>query len=150
MARPQQQKEKSEFEQKTLEIRRVTRVVEGGKRFSFRAAIVLGDLKGRVGIGVAKGGDVALAIEKATRQAKKDMISIPITEKGSIAHETSAKYGTAQVLLKPATEGRGLVAGGPVRAVCALVGIKHITAKIIRSKNKVNIARSTLEALKKL
>src|SRR3989338_9084347 len=109
MARPHQERPKGEFEQKTLEIRRVTRVVEGGKRFSFRAAIVLGDLKGRVGIGVAKGGDVALAIEKASRQAKKNMITVPITDKGSIAHEVYAKYGTAQVLLKPAAEGRGLI-----------------------------------------
>ena len=154
MAKQQHQrrpeKVKSEFEQKTLEIRRVTRVVEGGKRFTFRAAVVIGDLKSRVALGVAKGADVALAIEKATFRAKKDLFAVPITKEGSIPHEVSAKYGSAKVILKPAAEGRGIIAGGAVRTVCALSGIKHITGKILNSANKINIARAALAALKQL
>jgi small subunit ribosomal protein S5 len=150
MPRPPREKVKSEFEQKTLEIRRVTRVVEGGKRFSFRASVVVGDMKGRVATGVGKGGDVALALEKAAFRAKKDFLRVPITNEGSIPHEVAAKYGSACVLLKPAAEGRGIVAGGAVRTICALAGIRHVTGKIIRSKNKINIARATIIALRKL
>lgn len=144
------EKQKSEYEQKTLEIRRVTRVVEGGKRFSFRAALVIGDMKGRVALGIAKGTDVALAIEKATFRAKKELFTVPLTKEGSIPHEVSAKYGSAKVILKPAAEGRGIVAGGAVRSVCALAGMRHVTGKILNSANKINIARATILALKQL
>lgn len=150
MARQYREKPKSEFEQRTLEIRRVTRVVAGGKRFSFRAIVVIGDLKGRVAVAVGKGADVALAIEKATHQAKKNIFTVPLTAKGSIPHEVSAKYGSAKVLLKPAAEGRGVVAGGAMRVACALAGIKNVTGKALRSSNKINIARATLKALKQL
>ena len=152
MARQQhrQEKQKSEFEQKTLEVRRVTRVVEGGKRFTFRAALIIGDLKGRVALGVAKGADVALAIEKATFRAKKDLFTVPLTKEGTIPHEVSAKYGSAKVILKPAAEGRGIVAGGAMRTVCGLSGVRHITGKILNSANKINIARATIVALKQL
>lgn len=145
--RPKHEKPKGEFEQKTLEIRRVTRVVEGGKRFSFRAAVVIGDLKGRAALGLAKGADVALAIEKAMARAKKDLLTVCLTETKSIPHEVSAKFGSARVLLKPAAEGRGLVAGGAVRSICSLAGIRHLTAKILNSSNKINIAKATLKAL---
>ncbi|MDO8557743.1 MAG: 30S ribosomal protein S5 [bacterium] len=152
MARQQhrQEKQKGEFEQKTLEVSRVTRVVEGGKRFSFRAALVIGDLRGRVALGVAKGADVSLAIEKAAFRAKKDLFSVPLTKEGSISHEVRAKYGSAKVLLKPAAEGRGIVAGGAMRTVCALSGIRHVTGKILNSTNKINIARATIAALRQL
>lgn len=150
MPRHQREKQKGEFEQKTLEIRRVTRVVEGGKRFSFRAAVVVGDLKGRVALGVGKGADVALAMEKASTRAKKQLMRILTTEKGSIPHSVKAKFGSARVLLKPAAEGRGIVAGGAVRFVCALAGIKHVSGKVLNSKNKINIARATLKALGQL
>jgi len=150
LRKPFKEKPKSEFDHKTLDVSRVTRVVEGGKRFSFRAAVVVGNTKGRVGVSIAKGADVALAVEKAVTRAKKDLFTIPLTPQGTIPHQVYAKFGSARVLLKPAAEGRGIIAGGPVRAICMLGGIRHITAKIIRSKNKINIARATLKALGQL
>src|SRR3989344_3928360 len=112
-------KEKSEFDKKVLDIRRVTRVVAGGKRFRFRATVVLGNHKGMVGVGVDKGADTSEAIEKAARAAKKNSITIQI-KNNTIAHEVSGKFGSARVILKPAKEGRGLVAGGPIRIVASL------------------------------
>ena len=145
------QRERSEFDQRTLDIRRVARVVKGGRRFSFRATIVIGNKNGKVGVGVGKGADVALSIDKATYSAKKNLMVVPVTKSGSIAHDVSAKFGSAEVLLRPAREGRGLVAGGPVRLVAALAGIHNLTGKILsRSSNKLNNARATIEALKKL
>lgn len=142
--------EKTEYESKLLDVARVTRVVAGGRRFRFRAAVVVGNRRGKVGIGVAKGQDVSLAVEKATTDAKKRLVKIPLSE-GSISHSTSAKYGSSKVLLKPGLKGRGLVAGGAVRTVCDLAGIKDISAKILgRTKNKLNNARATIEALTKL
>ena len=131
--------------------RRVSRTVKGGRRFSFRATIILGKKNGKVAVGIGKGADVALAIEKATASAKRNMIMIPITKTSSIAHDVRAQFGSADVLLRPAREGRGLVAGGPVRAVAALAGIQNLTSKILsRSPNKLNNARATIEALKML
>ncbi len=144
-------KERSEFDQKTLDIRRVARVVKGGRRFSFRTTIVLGNRKGKVAVGLGKGADVALSIDKAVANGKKNMIFVPTTKSGSIAHDVSAKYGSAMVLLRPAADGRGLIAGGPVRVVASLAGIQNLTSKILsRSSNKLNNARATIEALKKL
>ena len=141
---------KDEFETKLLDLARVTRVTGGGKRMSFRAVVVAGDKKGKVGIGVDKGKDVSQAIEKATRRAKKNLITVVIVE-GSIPHETEAKYGPARILLKPQKKGRGLVAGGAVRMICDMAGIKNVSSKILSgSKNKLNNARATIEALKKL
>lgn len=143
-------REKSEFDQKTLDIRRVTRVVAGGKRFRFRATVVLGDHNGRVGVGVDKGADTSEAIEKAARAAKKNLITVPI-KNGTIPHEVIGKFSSARVILKPAREGRGLVAGGPVRTVVSLVGIINISSKILgTTTNKLNNARAAIEALKKL
>jgi small subunit ribosomal protein S5 len=144
-------REKSNFDDKLLDLRRVTRVTAGGKRFSFRATVVIGDRKGRVGVGIAKGKDVAQSIQKAKALAEKKLITVVINSKGAIPHEVSAKYGAASVILKPAKEGHGLVAGGPVRIVCELAGIKNLSAKILgRTPNKLNNARATLEAFKKL
>lgn len=141
---------KSEFDQKTLEVRRVTRVVAGGKRFNFSVALVLGNRKGSVGIGTGKGADTALAIDKATRNAKKNMIKINITKTGSIAHRLEAKYSSAIVMLQP-SPGRGIIAGSAVRTVIELAGIKNIVGKIFSgSKNKLNIARATIKALSEL
>jgi small subunit ribosomal protein S5 len=141
---------KDEFETKLLDLARVTRVTGGGKRMSFRAVVVAGDKKSKVGIGVDKGKDVSQAIEKATRRAKKDLVRVVIVE-GTIPHEVEAKYGPARILLKPQKKGRGLVAGGAVRMICDLAGIKNISSKILSgSKNKLNNARATMEALKKL
>lgn len=136
-----------EFESRLVEIKRVTRVVAGGKRLSFRAVIVIGDKKSRVGIGVAKGKDVAQAINKATNRAKKTMIKVPIVNE-TIPQEIKTKYGAAVVLLKPARVGRGLVAGSIVRVICELAGIKNVVAKIIsKSTNKINNGRATIKAL---
>lgn len=144
------EKPKSEFEQKTLDIRRVARVVAGGRRFSFRVTVALGDRKGKIGVGTAKGQDVALAIEKAARQAKKRMIKINI-QRGTIPHEIEIKIKSARILLKPAKEGRGVIAGGAVRVICDLVGIKNIVGKILgKSTNKINIAEATMVGLKRL
>jgi len=141
---------KDEFQTKLLDLARVTRVTGGGKRMSFRAVVVAGDKKGKVGIGINKGKDVSQAIEKATRQAKKELVSVIIID-GTIPHEVMAKSGPAVVLLKPQKKGRGLVAGGAVRTICDLAGIKNISSKILSgSKNKLNNARATMEALKKL
>jgi small subunit ribosomal protein S5 len=145
-----QTKEKEEFESKLLDLARVVRVTAGGKHLRFRAVVVSGNGAGRIGVGVAKGLDVSQAIEKATRLSKKDLILVPIAG-GTIPHLVEAKYGPAFVLLKPRQQGRGLAAGGVVRVICTLAGIKDISSKIIgRSRNKLNNARATIEALKKL
>ena len=139
-----------EFAQKIIGIRRVTRVMGGGRRFSFSVSMVIGDKKGRVGIGVGKAGDTALAIEKAIRDAKKHMITIKRTENNSIPHNIESKYGSTEIQIRPA-QGRGLVAGASLRTVLELGGVTDVTAKILsRSKNKTNIARATILALKKL
>lgn len=139
---------KSEFDQKTLDIARVTRVTKGGKRFSFRATVVVGNGKSKIGVGIGKGVDVAQAMQKAGNQAKKHLITVPIIN-GTIPHQVESKYHSAVVLLKPAKG--GVKAGGPVRVVAKLAGIKAMTGKLIRrTNNKINIAMATIEALKKL
>jgi len=138
------------FESKLLELARVTRVTAGGRHFRFRAVVVVGNRTGKVGVGIEKGLDVAQAVEKATKIAKKNLIEVPIF-KNTIPHEVYAKYSSARVLLKPQREGRGLVAGGTVRVICNLAGIKNISSKILgRTGNKLNNARATIDALKKL
>lgn len=139
--------ENEEFESKLLDLTRVARMASGGRRLRFRAVVAVGNLAGKVGIGVAKGLDVAQAIEKATRLAKKHLIEVPIL-KETIPFEIQAKFGAAEVLLKPQKEGRGLVAGGVIRVICQLAGIKNISAKLLsRSRNKLNNARATIKAL---
>lgn len=142
-------REKPEYDQKMLNLARVTRVVKGGRRFRFRATLVIGNRKGKVGVGVAKGSDVSNAIQKAFAAAKKNLVTIPLVG-GSIAHEVAGKYGSAKVLLKPATAGRGLIAGGAVRAVMDLLGVKDIVAKSLGSSNNLNVAEATLVALSTL
>lgn len=124
----------------------------GGKRFNFRATVVIGDYNGKVGLGIGKGADTAMAIEKATRIAKKNIIIVPLTENGSIPDETEIKFGSAYVKIKPVLKGgRGLIAGGALRTVLSLAGVRNGSAKIISSsKNKINNARAGIEALKKL
>ena len=141
---------KSEFEEKTLELARVTRVVAGGKRFRFRALVAVGNRQGKVGVGMAKGLDVAQAIEKAVFQAKKKLVTVPIVN-GTIPREIAVKYKAAQVYLKPAPSGRGINAGGPVRVLSDLAGFKDIIGKIVsRSTNKLNTAKATIEAFRQL
>lgn len=144
-------KKREEFQDRVLDLRRVTRVVAGGKRFRFRATLVVGDGKGRVGIGVAKGADVAQSVAKAKTAAKKNIVMINLKDKRTIAHEVDAKYSAARVLIKPASVGHGLRAGGAVRFVLSLAGIKDATSKCLgRTPNKLTNAMATLEALKKL
>lgn len=136
-----------EFDQKIIDIRRVARVVSGGRRFSFSVVVVVGDKKGKVGVGIGKASDTALAIEKAITKAKKNMVLIRRTEEGSIPHETSAKYSSASVIIMPAP-GRGLVAGSSVRSVLDLAGITNVTTKLLSgTKNKLNNAQAAIKAL---
>ncbi len=144
-------KPKSEFRDKVLEVRRVTRVMAGGKRFSFRTTVVVGDGKGRVGVGIAKGLDVAASVEKAKRQAQKNLIKVVMKDNRTIPYDVEAKYGAARVRIKPARLNHGLIAGGSARVVLEMVGIKDISAKILgRTTNKLANAMATIEALKKL
>jgi len=141
---------RSEFDTKMITIRRVARVVAGGRRFSFSVALIIGNKKGKVGVGLGKAGDTTLAIDKATRDAKKRMITVPLTKGNSIAHEVSAKYTASRVSLMPA-KGRGLVAGSSVRPVLELAGVTDVIAKVHSgSKNGLNNARAAVEALKHL
>lgn len=141
---------KPEFDQKIISIRRVTRVVSGGRRFSFSVALVAGNRKGMVGVGTGKAGDTSIAIDKAMRNAKKNMLKIPLTETMSIAHEVEAKFCGSRVHIMPAS-GRGLIAGSAVRNVLELGGVTDVTAKIFsRSKNKLNNAEVAIRALKML
>jgi small subunit ribosomal protein S5 len=143
-------REKSEFDSVNIAVRRVARVMAGGRRFNFSVALVLGDKKGRVGVGLGKAADTAAAIEKATRDAKKNMITVARTENGSIPHATEAKYASSTIEIRP-SEGRGLVAGSAVRTVLELAGVTDVVSKIhTRTKNKLAIARATVEALKSL
>jgi len=138
--------EAPEFEQKMIDLARVTRVTKGGKRLNFRACMVIGDRKNRVGFGIAKGKDVSIAINKAVSQAKKNLIKVVIKNE-TIPHEIHHKFKAAKILLKPAAKGRGLSAGGAARAVLELSGIPNITAKIMGSSNKINNVRCAWEAL---
>ncbi len=138
---------KPEFDQKIIDIRRVTRVVAGGRRFSFSVALVAGDKKGSVGLGLGKSGDTSLAITKALRNAKKNMIKLKLTKTNSIPHEVDAKFASSKVFISP-NRGRGLVAGSALRDILVLAGVKDVTAKIHSgSKNKLNNAKATIEAL---
>ncbi len=142
---------KSEYQEKVLEVRRVTRVMAGGKRFSFRATVVVGNKAGKVGVGVAKGLDYSSSIQKACRQAEKTVITVPLVDRRTIPHDVEAKYGAARVRIKPARAGHGLIAGGAARAVLELAGVQDISAKIIgRTKNKIANAQATLQALRSL
>lgn len=143
-------RERSEFDQMTLDVRRVARVMAGGRRFSFSVTVVIGDKKGRVGVGLGKGADTALAIDKAVRSAKKALITVPLTAGRSIEHDVKAKYASSTVEIIP-SPGRGVVAGSAMRAVLECAGVTDVVAKIhTRSKNKLTIARATVEALKSL
>lgn len=143
-------RERGEFEQVTIDVRRVARVMAGGRRFNFSLVIVIGDKKGRVGVGLGKAADTALAIDKATRDAKKHLFTVPRTASGSIPHQVGAKYASSTVEIIP-SKGRGLVAGSAVRTVLDLAGVTDVVTKIhSRSKNKLTMARATIAALKKL
>ncbi|HOZ56078.1 MAG: 30S ribosomal protein S5 [Parcubacteria group bacterium ADurb.Bin316] len=140
---------KDEYEQKIIDIARVTRVMAGGKRMRFRACVAVGNKSGKVGVGIAKGADVTLAVTKAVNDAKKKIVDVSIINT-TIPHEVYNKTGAAKVLLKPARKGNGVIAGGAVRMVLELAGIQNITSKNLGTNNKVNIAKCTVEALRSL
>ena len=141
--------EKDEFEQKIIHIARVTRVMKGGKRMRFRACVVIGDRKGKIGMAVMKGADVTIAVNKAVNKAKKDMITVK-TINETIPHEIKSKFGGAQVFMKPAKAGTGVIAGGVIRSVIELSGIKNIVTKIQGSKGKINNVKAALNGLENL
>lgn len=141
--------EPKEFSEQVINIDRVARVVKGGRRFRFKALVVVGDGKNRVGIGVAKGADVQASIAKATEVAKKHLITVAVN-KDTIPHDVETKYSGARVLLKPASPGTGVIAGGVVRMIIGVTGIKDLLTKSLGSTNKVNIAYATIDALKAL
>jgi len=145
-----ERKPKDDFESKLLDLARIAHTRAGGRKIGFRAVMIVGDKKGKIGIGAAKGKDVALAVEKATRMAKKNLIAVSIVN-DTILHEVYGKFGAAEILLRPQRKGRGLVAGGTVRVICSLAGIKNISSKTLgRTGNKLNNARATIKALKNL
>ncbi|MFA5133454.1 MAG: 30S ribosomal protein S5 [Patescibacteria group bacterium] len=138
-----------EFEQKLVDLARVTRVTKGGKRMNFRATMVIGDKKGRVGFGIGKAGDVSIAISKAVKSAKKKLITVPMHNE-TIPHEVLAKYCSGKVMLKPAVKGKGIKAGGVMRTVLGLSGVPNVTGKILGSSNKINTLYATFLALSQL
>jgi len=134
------------LEEKIIKVKRVAKVVTGGRRFSFNAIVAIGDGKGHVGIGLGKAGEVTIAIAKAKEAAKKNMYKIPIIN-GTIPHEAEAKYGSSTVLLKPAAPGTGIIAGGPIRAIMEELGVTDVLTKVIGSTNPHNVAKATMKAL---
>ncbi len=141
--------EEKQFDERVVHIDRVARVVKGGRRFRFRALVVVGDHKGKVGIGIAKGADVTAAVAKAVDVAKKNFVILKLY-KGSFPHESQAKVGGSNILLKPASAGTGLIAGGVVRTVLEVAGVTNALSKSLGSSNKINTAYATLEALKSM
>lgn len=141
---------KSEFDQHIVDLARVTRVTEGGKQLSFRACVVVGDRKGRVGYGVEKGKDVQIAVDKAARKAKKNIIIVSVVNE-TLPHMVYKKFKAAEVMLKPAPRGSGIIAGGAVRVVLELAGVPNVSSKILgRTKNKISVVKATFEALQML
>ncbi|MBI5465850.1 MAG: 30S ribosomal protein S5 [Candidatus Kerfeldbacteria bacterium] len=142
---PRRDRPTDEFEQRIVELARVTRVMAGGKRMRFRALVVVGNKKGRVGMGLAKGADVSLAVSKASTKARQGLVGVPL--KGdTLPHEIMVKYKSARVLLKPARTGTGIIAGGPVRIVLEMAGVPNVVSKILGSPNKINTLRAVFRA----
>lgn len=147
--RPDAVPEEKQYDERTLHIDRVARVVKGGRRFRFRALVVVGDRKHRVGIGLAKGADVSAAVTKATEVAKKHMVSVTLY-KDTLPHEVEAKVSGAHILIKPASAGTGLIAGGVVRTILEVAGVHNALSKSLGSSNKANVSYATIEALQNL
>lgn len=149
--RGQKPKVKPEYDQKILDIARVSRVTSGGRRFNFRVTMVVGNRSGKVGVAIGRGKDVAIAVNKATRNAQKNIFFAPLTPEGTIPHATEGKKCSAKVMMMPTKSGRGIIAGGPVRIICELAGYKDLSAKIIgRTTNKLNNALATIDALQNI
>lgn len=141
-------RQKSDLEEKVIDINRVTKVVKGGRQFRFSATVVVGNRKGKVGLGTGKAKEMPDAVKKATQAASKNLINVELIENRTISHEIISKVGAVRVLLKPATKGTGVKAGGPVRDVLELAGVKDVLSKSLGSSTKINTARATLKALK--
>lgn len=145
---PEQEKE-SEFKEKVVQIRRVTKVVKGGKKMGFRAVVVVGDMLSRVGLGIGKAGEVSAAIRKGVESAKRNQVEVHQVE-GTLPHDIVGRFSASQVVLRPAPHGTGVIAGGAVRTVLELAGMKNVVAKSIGSNNAINVARATLAGLTSL
>ena len=143
------ERERSEFDQKVVEVKRVTRVVAGGKRMRFRALVVIGNHKGKVGMGLKKGADVAESVNKAVNAAKKNLITLPLVNE-TIPHVLNIKYKSSSLMLKPAKPGTGVIAGGAVRSVMDLSGVKNVVCKMLGSNNKVNNVKAVFAAFSKM
>jgi small subunit ribosomal protein S5 len=143
------ERERSEFDQKVVEVKRVTRVVAGGKRMRFRALVVIGNHKGKVGMGLKKGADVAESVNKAVNAAKKNLITLPLVNE-TIPHALNVKYKSSSLMLKPAKPGTGVIAGGAVRSVMDLSGVKNVVCKMLGSNNKVNNVKAVFSAFSKM
>jgi|APCry1669190288_1035285.scaffolds.fasta_scaffold02675_4 small subunit ribosomal protein S5 len=138
---------KVKYEEKVIQVKRVTKVVKGGKKMTFRAVVIIGDNKRKVGVGIGRADDVNMAIDKAILSGKKNLINVPLTLKDSVPHVVKASYGACQIMLRPASQGTGVIAGGSVRTVLELAGIKNILAKQFGSNNILNNAKTTILAL---
>lgn len=149
-SRNPRQRDASEFQERVVYIHRVSKTVKGGRRMSLVALVVVGDGKGKVGLGTGKSAEVPLAIQKASDNAKKSMFKVPVTEKGSVPHEIIGEFGAGRVLVKPAIEGTGVIAGGPIRPLFELAGIKNVLSKSMGSSNGLNIIKAAAEALRGL
>ena len=146
---PRFEKQESDLQENVVFINRVAKVVKGGRRFSFAAVVVVGDGKGRVGAGLGKAAEVPEAIRKGVEDAKKNMINVAL-KNGTIPHESLGIYGAGKVIMRPAAEGTGIKAGGPVRAVLALAGVRNVLTKSLGSSNPINMVKATLDGMAKL
>ena len=150
MARNRTRQEESNLQERVVFIHRVSKVVKGGRRFSLSALVVVGDGKGNVGLGMGKSAEVPQAIQKAVDDAKKNMFKVPVTEDGSIPHEVEGHFGAGRILIKPAVEGTGVIAGGPVRPLFELAGISNVLSKSLGTDNALNMIKAAVDGLQQL